>query len=308
MTSSLMPIEEWRAKARRFSFNDLNIAFWTSDAIADESLPALLLIHGYPTSSWDWSGLWPHLEKHFRLIALDMVGFGLSDKPRDTPYSIMTQADLQEALLAELNVGEAHIFTHDYGNTVGQELLARGQDRTLSFSIKSMAFLNGGLFPEQHRARPIQKLGLTPLGFILGLMLTRKRFQATFDDIFGPDTKAPLSEINGHWALINEQGGARVLHKLLNYIPERQRYRARWVGALKTTATPMRLIDGAFDPVSGEHLYHYYKEQVPNANAVLLNNIGHYPHTEAPDAVLNAFIDFHQNNSASLAFGEKSIS
>jgi len=200
---------------------------------------------------------------------------------------------LQESVLAHLGISEAHIFTHDYGNTVGQELLARHDEGSLSFSIKSMCFLNGGLFPEQHRARPVQKLGLTPLGPLLGMMMSRARFRKTFDEIFGPQTKASDLEIDGHWEMISTNSGRRILHKLLNYIPERKQYRSRWVGALKTNIIPLRLIDGGFDPVSGEHLYHYYKEQVPNADAVLFKNIGHYPHTEAPTEVSQAFLEFH---------------
>ncbi|HBK90087.1 MAG TPA: alpha/beta hydrolase, partial [Parvularcula sp.] len=74
----------------------------------------------------------------------------------------------------------------------------------------------------------------------------------------------------------------------------RRANRARWVGALKAARVPLRLIDGGADPVSGAHLYHYYKEQVPNADAVLFETIGHYPHTEAPDRTLAAFLDFHR--------------
>ncbi|MEL7489190.1 MAG: alpha/beta hydrolase [Pseudomonadota bacterium] len=287
----MIPIEDWRARAQYFSVGSYQIAYWASENADDK--PTLLLIHGYPTSSWDWSALWPSLEEMFHLVALDMLGFGLSDKPRNIRYSIMQQADLQEALLQHLGIGAAHVFTHDYGNTVGQELLARDHEKSLSFAIKSICFLNGGLFPEQHRARPIQKLGLTPFGWLLGLMLSPSRFRKTFDEIFGPETKASDEEINGHWAMIAHNGGRSVLHKLLNYIPERIEHRERWVGALKNTVTPMRLINGGFDPVSGEHLYHYYKEQAPNADAVLLPKIGHYPHTEAPSDVLAAFTDFH---------------
>jgi pimeloyl-ACP methyl ester carboxylesterase len=57
----------------------------------------------------------------------------------------------------------------------------------------------------------------------------------------------------------------------------------------------MRLIDGGADPVSGAHLYHYYREQIPNPDAVLFDDIGHYPHTEAPERVLAAFLEFHRN-------------
>ena len=293
----MIPLDEWRATARPLEVAGAQIAYWTSRNPSEQK-PWLLLIHGFPTSSWDWSALWPDLEKQFNLAALDMLGFGLSDKPTNIQYSIINQADLQEALLSELGVGEAHLFVHDYGNTVGQELLARANEGSLSFSLKSLCFLNGGLFPEQHRARFIQKLGLTPFGPLVGILLTKNGLRKSFDEIFGPDTKASEIEIDGHWALMNENSGRRVLHKLLRYIPERRANRTRWVGALKDARAPLRLIDGGRDPVSGEHLYHYYREEVPNADAVLLEDIGHYPHTEAPDRVLSAFLEFHEKVGA----------
>jgi pimeloyl-ACP methyl ester carboxylesterase len=286
--------ERWTKNAKMLMSGGRRLAYWTSEE-RNEEKPWLLLIHGYPTSSWDWSFIWDGLRPHFRLAAMDMLGFGLSEKPRDIHYAIAMQADFQEALLAHLGAGAAHVFTHDYGNTVGQELLARENEGALSFSIKSMAFLNGGLFPEQHRARPIQKLGLTPLGFLLGLLLTEEKLRKSFDEIYGPATKASNEEIAAHWSFITANGGKRVLHKLLSYIPQRRANRARWVGALQAARVPLRLIDGGADPVSGAHLYHYYKEQVPNADAVLFESIGHYPHTEAPDRVLAAFLEFHRN-------------
>lgn len=287
----MIPLDDWRKAARETKFGAARLAWWAAND-DDFDKPLLLLIHGYPTSSWDWSAIWTELARDFRLVAVDMLGFGLSDKPRAFPYSIMTQADIQEAILAEAGASEAHVFCHDYGNTVGQELLARQEEGGLSFALKSICFLNGGLFPEQHRARPIQKLGLTPLGPLLGLMMSRARLRKSFDEVFGPNTRASEEEIDGHWALISENGGARILHKLLHYIPERAAHRERWVGALKSTRAPMRLIDGAADPVSGAHLYYYYIEQVPKADAVLLPEIGHYPHTEAPQEVLRSFREF----------------
>lgn len=291
----MKPVALWRQEAKELIAGGRRLAYWSAND-NDDSKPWLLLIHGYPTSSWDWNFIWNGLAAHFRLTALDMIGFGLSEKPRNIAYSIFSQADLQEALLEHLGISEAHILAHDYGDTVAQELLARHNDGALSFSIKSIVFLNGGLFPEQHRARPIQKLGLTPVGFLLGVLMSRARLRKTFDEIFGPDTKASDEEVGAHWELILAGGGKRVLHKLLTYIPERRKNRERWVGALRTASIPLRLIDGGADPVSGAHLYRHYKELVPNADALLLDAIGHYPQTEAPAAVLDAFLEFHRRH------------
>ena len=324
----MISLDEWRSAAQFMTFAGHRIAWWSSERSPDsarassrgnsrtnwrdggpiaggednendangeddEDKPWLLMIHGFPTSSWDWSALWPSLAGRFRLLALDMLGFGLSDKPARARYSIFHQADLQEALLEYVGVSETHLLVHDYGVSVAQELLARHNERALSFSVKSCVFLNGGLFPEQHRALPIQRLGLSPFGPLVGAMMSRERLRATFDKIYGPATKAPDAEITGHWKLLSENKGAGVMHRLLRYIPERRANRARWVGALQETTVPLRLINGGADPVSGAHLYRYYIDQTPRADAVLLEDIGHYPHTEAPGEVLSAFFEFH---------------
>src|SRR5678815_3549253 len=54
----------------------------------------LLLIHGFPTASYDWHRIWPGLTEHFSVYALDLLGFGLSAKPRGATYPIGLQADL----------------------------------------------------------------------------------------------------------------------------------------------------------------------------------------------------------------------
>ena len=111
----------------------------------------LLLLHGFPTASWDWHYLWVPLTQRFRVVACDMLGFGDSAKPLDHDYSLMEQADLQQALLAHLNIDQpVHLLAHDYGGTVAQELLARHCEQRIE--IASCAFLNSGLFPECYRS------------------------------------------------------------------------------------------------------------------------------------------------------------
>ena len=83
-------LDQWIAAADFFEFDGHRIAYWT----AGEGKP-LLLVHGYPTSSYDWCRVWEPLAENNRLIACDMLGFGLSDKPR-SGYSIHRQADLQQ--------------------------------------------------------------------------------------------------------------------------------------------------------------------------------------------------------------------
>ena len=144
-----IPIEQWRANARYFDFEGHKIAYWS----AGSGRP-LLMVHGFPTAAWDWAPIWEQMGKKRSLIAADMIGFGLSDKPR-SGYSIHRQVDMQAALLEHLGVTEFDALVHDYGVSVGQELIARQDDGTGAAGLGKIVFLNGGIFPDQHRARLI---------------------------------------------------------------------------------------------------------------------------------------------------------
>lgn len=249
----------------------------------EKSAPALVLIHGFPTASWDFEALWAPLCARFRVITLDMLGFGFSDKP-DAPYSILRQADLFEARLAELGVTDFHVLAHDYGDTVAQELLARG-------TPKSVCFLNGGLFPESHRPLAVQKLLLSPVGRFVARLTSRARFEQNLRRIFSPKNPPSPERLDGYWALLM-RGGPQVMARLIHYMPERVKHRERWVGALLQAKVPLKLIDGADDPVSGRHLAARYRELIPSADVTLLEGVGHYPQVEAPQPVLDAYLRF----------------
>jgi len=156
--------------------------------------------------------------------------------------------------------------------------------------------LNGGLFPETHRPLLIQKLLLSPLGPVLGLVMNPHAFARSFSTIFGPDTRPSASELEEFWSVVRREGGNRIMHRLIRYIPERHANRERWVGALQRTKVPLRVIDGPLDPVSGQHMVDRYRELVPNPDTVTLPGIGHYPQVEDSAGVLKAFLAFHERN------------
>jgi pimeloyl-ACP methyl ester carboxylesterase len=295
--------ERWR-QAGRVHVHRGHEFFWIEQAREPGLDHALLLVHGFPTSSWDWHKVWDALGARFpRVIAADMMGFGFSSKPADYPYSILDQADLLEGLLAHLGVRRIHLLAHDYGDTVAQELLARHLERGAGAvpQIESCALLNGGLFPEVHRARTIQKLLLTPLGPLLSRLMNRRSFDRSFAAIFGANTQPSREELDQFWELIRFNGGTRVMHKLIRYMPERIAHRERWVGALQKTRVPLRVINGPDDPVSGAHMVARYRELIPNPDTVPLPGIGHYPQTEDPAGVLEAFLEFHDKTVSSRA-------
>jgi len=284
-------VQAWRDAGREMQYRDHRV-FYRDEGVGSP----LLLLHGFPTSSFDWRPIWNELIQRHRVIAPDFLGYGLSDKPRDHEYSILDQADLVEALLRELGIERCGILAHDYGDTVAQELLARFLEIGASQGSRYTycCLLNGGLFPEVHRPRLIQKLLLSPLGFLVARLVNERSFRKSFSAIFGPQTQPGERELAEFWELIEREGGARIYHKLIRYIPERKRFRQRWVGALQNAGIPLRFINGLEDPVSGRHMVQRYRELIPRADVVELPGIGHYPQTEAPQLALEAFNELVQ--------------
>ncbi|WP_412545149.1 alpha/beta fold hydrolase [Maricaulis sp. MIT060901] len=289
MPLSFADLDTYRQSARHFNGPHGRIAWW----MRGQGRP-LLLIHGFPTCSYDWSRIWPRLVgSGFNPIALDMLGFGLSDKPDMHRYDLMQQADLHTQLMHIAEVDECDVVAHDYGVSIAQELLAKQNRGRLGFRINSVSFLNGGLFPDQHRARFIQRLLNSPLGPVLSTMLTRKRFGASFAAVFGADTQPDEEELDAFWELLCEHNGHRIGHLLIRYIRDRKQHARRWADALQGAGdTRLQLINGSQDPVSGRHLADAFAERVQEAQIVRMDGAGHYPQWEAPDDVFEALRSF----------------
>ena len=270
----------------------LSYDIFTTQA-GDPQNETILFIHGFPTSSWDWSYIWDDLKRDYHLVALDLLGFGFSDKPKGHNYSIIEQADTVEAVIAQFGLKAYHVLAHDYGDTVAQELLARQNEGVGQGQWTSGCFLNGGLFPEQHRPRLIQKLLLTPIGPLINHMMGKGQFATSFSAVFGPETKPSAVEIDAFWEMISHNNGKQAFSRLIRYIPERVQYRDRWRGALRQAAMPLALINGSVDPVSGAHMVDYYLEHIGEPDYLArLDIIGHYPQTEAPDSVIKHYRKF----------------
>ena len=274
---------QWQQQGQTFTFKGHEIFYLTQ---GDKQKPPLVLIHGFPTCSWDWAKITPALSEHFYIITLDMLGFGFSDKP-NKDYSIFEQADIFDALLNKLGVKQYHLIAHDYGDTVAQELLARHHK---TGAILSVVFSNGGLFPETHHPVLLQKLLLSPIGFILSKLVRYEKFKKNFDVICAK--KLSEDELKAYWKMLEYKGGVLIMHKLIAYMTERKQNRERWVGVMQQTQVPMMLIDGLLDPISGKHMAERYEELILNPQVTKLADTGHYPQVESPAAFASAALVF----------------
>ena len=199
--------------------------------------PAVLLLHGFPTSGYDWRGVIDSLADAYRCIALDFPGYGLSDKPAAYSYSLFQQTDVVEGLAKALGISEAHVVSHDVGTSVHTELLAREQEGRLGFRVLSSTFLNGSMLQEMATITPFQKL-LASNETLPQAIAISDNMSANYIDGLKSVMKTPECLSDDDIAVMNDliayQDGNRRLPALSLYMRERYIHRERWIGALKS--------------------------------------------------------------------------
>ena len=287
-----LTFENYQKQAEFSELCGHRIAHWQSlDFQKHSEKDTILFIHGFPSAAWDWHFQWKHLAGQFRLLSLDMLGFGLSDKPTNHQYSLLQQADIIQALLAHQGVKQCHVLAHDYGDSVAQELLSRQGDTHNASKILSICFLNGGLFASFHRPLFTQKLLKSRFGRLVSHFMTKASLTKGFNKIFAANSQPSSHEIDTLWQLIEHNSGKRVLPKLLSYIDERSQHGKRWTASMIGTAVPLYFINGVHDPISGQHMLDHYIDIIPNPRTTALD-VGHYPQLEAPEQVLLLYRTF----------------
>lgn len=290
---------DWERKGTWFRYGGHDVFLRTNVRAGDR--PVLLLVHGYPTGSYDWHRLWPRLQAHYQLIAIDMLGLGLSDKPADQPYSLAMHADLHEEVLERLGVRRVHLLAHDLGVSVAQEMLAMRMVDDALPEIASVTLLNGGLFPEAYRPRPIQRLLASPLGGLVGPLVSRAAFERSIRPLFSPQYPPDPQLIDDFWSLVVEGQGLRVAHRVGRFWKDRMAMRDRLVEPVLQQLWPVQMINGQGDPNSGAHMAARYRALVPDARIVALEGVGHWPQLDVPEKVARLVGGFVQEHSGHQA-------
>ena len=269
-------VERWRDAGEREEFRGHGIHVHTRDGEG----PLLLLLHGFPSSSYDWRRLLD-AEPAGAVLAFDFLGFGLSDKPRDHSYTLSWQADLTEELVDRHGGGRpVFICAHDMGTSVATELFARHLSGELGFEAVGALLFNGSMILELSHPTLAQRMLRGPLGPIAARLTSERFFRAQFGSIFSPEHPLTDTEEADQWALITHNDGQRLGHKLVHYMDERVTFAGRWHGAIRDWPKPLSFAWGMLDPVATPEVLDGLRELRPEAPVTELADLGHYPQIE----------------------------
>jgi pimeloyl-ACP methyl ester carboxylesterase len=251
-----------------------------SGASAAAGLPVLVL-HGFPTASHDWHRVVEPLTRRHRVVLLDMPGYGLSEKP-DQRYSLFDQADVVEAVARELELDEVTLITHDMGDSVGGELLARAIEGTSPFGVVRRVISNGSIYLEMAHLTDGQQLLLSLPDERLVDGLGRDALVQALRGTFASASAVPEEDVETAADLVLLGRGDLLLPRTIRYVEERREHEGRWTGAIERHPSPLTIVWGDADPIAVWPMAERLQEARPDATLVRVRGIGHYPMLEAP--------------------------
>lgn len=258
----------------------------SDDASADDTV---FLLHGFPESSYSYSGVFDLLKQRFaRVISFDMIGYGFSDKPAEGyGYSLFEQADTVLGLLRNLGVSGCHFVSHDMGDSVHTELLARLNDNQPSWfsdGPQSLSFTNGNMVLSEGKLRVSQKALLSPAGRILSSRTQSLRiFESQVKSAHGNDRLGEDSILDMYaFATMKAPPGLPAV--LIGYLRERMRFeKSRWLPALAAAPGPVQICWGTDDAVAPVGVAKKLKKDIrPDANLVFMEGLGHFCQIQDP--------------------------
>jgi len=256
----------------------------------------ILLLHGFPTSSYDWRGIVDRLQARFRTIAPDFLGFGLSDKPLAYSYSLFQQADTIEQLLAQLTVRSAHVVSHDLGTSVHCELLARQAEGRLGFDLRTSTFLNGSMLQWMAKITPFQELLANNATLPQAIEFCRTAlpgmYVAALKGLMQRPEAITTADAQAMDELLRYQDGHLRLPALAGYMRERYIHADRWLAALESTRNPLQFVWADGDPIAHVEMGREHARRCPSAAYHELAGLGHFLLMEDPAAVAEKIAQF----------------
>ena len=249
----------------------------------DESNPKLVLIHGFPNSSFDFYKMIPFLADDYHIAALDFPGSGFSDKPLDGyNYMLAENAEIVDYFVREVvEFKDFALYTHDRGVSIGLAFLGNYLDNPdPGYTINYHFLSNSGMFLPLANLSPVQ---LRMLDIDAAEQMIASRLAQARSTEGEPESLA-YSDIFAF-----NQGNIAMVY-VGRYLLERQANEVRWLENLPRSPVPVAYLWGLADEVNpiriANHVWHtYLNDREVESSFWVLPNAGHYPQRDNPEEV-----------------------
>jgi pimeloyl-ACP methyl ester carboxylesterase len=260
----------------------------------DAAAPALVLLHGFPTSSHMFRDLVPALADRYHVIAPDHLGFGLSDAPPVDAFDYTFDAltDLTAALLRSLGVERYAIYVQDYGAPIGWRLALREPSAITAIISQSGNAYEAGFVESFWKVVQAYQREQTPdteapIRQFLTLEATRWQYVTGVPD----ETLVSPESWHHDYALISRPGNDLVQLKLLRDYATNVPMYPRVQEYFRASGVPLLAVWGRGDEIFGPAGAEAFAEDLPDADIHLLDG-GHFLLESALDDVTELIRNF----------------
>lgn len=251
--------------------------------------PVLLFVHGTP----DWSFGFRHLIEAFspthRCVAIDHLGFGLSDKPQGADYTVAAHARRLQAFIDHLGLKDITLVVTDFGGGIGlQHALAHPAN------VQGIVLYNTWMWPlgdDPRFAKPARMMR----GWLGRLLYLRFGFSVNVMMPSGYGDKRKLTPaLHAQYKQVFPDAASREpLHALVKELLDAGPFWARqWAKVDRLRNIPTLLCWGMKDRFFPPDLLERWKEALPQANVRTFPEAGHFVHEEAAEELIGAMRDF----------------
>lgn len=248
----------------------------------------VLFVHGTPSWSFDFRNVIKKLKPDFRCVAIDHMGFGLSDKPEHYNYSTQNHSETLEKFVLDKKLDHLTLVVHDFGGPIGLHFAIRYPEK-----VKKLVILNSWLWssredPDFIRLSKILKNPLLP--FLYRYLNFSPRF--ILPHSFGDNkiSKRLLKQYTKPFADKTQRNGAWAFAKSL--LNDQDWFEALWNKREAVSSKPALFIWGMKDPVIQPRYLDKFVSGFPDSKIIRMETSGHFPQEEQPERVAMAIFDF----------------
>jgi pimeloyl-ACP methyl ester carboxylesterase len=251
--------------------------------------PPVLLIHGFGTNTFTWRHVAPDLARDHKVIAVDLKGFGQSDKPFDERYSAQDQAELLTQLILDRDLKDLTLVGHSYGGGVAL-LLALEADARLKGRIAKLVLLDTIAYPQEIPV--FFKLLDTPVVSQVGVRMAPTDFQIrmALRIAYYDNSKIGQDEIEAYAAPMKTAAGKHaIIHSARQIMPpDAEAIAARY----SSIQLPTLILWCDHDRIVPLDIGLKLRRELPNSSLRLISECGHLPQEEQPEATMLQIREF----------------
>ncbi len=279
-------VYEFQSHSARFSAGRMNYV----DEGAGETL---LFVHGTPSWSFEWRHIVSALSPDFRCVAPDLIGFGMSERPADFAYTPEAHAKILQEFVQKLDLRDITLVVHDFGGPIALPICLREPQR-----VKQLVIINTWMWSLKGD-RDIERANL-----IVGNRFGRFLYEwANFSlRLLMPTAYADKRKLTKeiHKQYLDRFSDRRARGKVLwtlakSLLGASEFYESLWAQREKLRRFPTLILWGMKDAAFKPHYLKRWKEALPNAQVVELENAGHWAHEEDPEKVIESLRSFMLN-------------